>query len=137
MYEFHGWATIRESPVDVDEGNLRKIANNIQDHVRQLNWVSGSIELKWINGIPMFNVAGKTNHRSQDADELFETYELIAKTAPGSYGVLFIWNDEDKNGYDNEFRVFVLARGKVVENIDPFLSPCVPMIEDPYVETDE
>ena len=131
MYEFHGWATIHESLYEVDEGNLHKIVDTIQYHIKNLNWVSGMIGLKWINGSPFFYVAGQPNHKSQDVDEVFETYKLIGKLAPGSYGVLYARNDEDEEGYDNAFRVYVLSRGNLVVHDDTFLSPCIPVIEDP------
>ncbi len=72
MLEFHGWATIHESTIKVDESNLRKIADTIQDHIDKLNGGSSSIGLKWVNGTPMFNVTGLRNHRTQDTDDVFE-----------------------------------------------------------------
>ena len=38
MYEFHGWATIRKTPANVDEEGLYEIADEIRSHIAKLNW---------------------------------------------------------------------------------------------------
>ena len=53
------------------------------------------------------------------------------RITPGSYGLLYTLDDEDA-AHVNAFRVYVLARGALVERTDPFLSPFVPVVEDPY-----
>ncbi|WP_392551928.1 Imm7 family immunity protein [Orbus wheelerorum] len=45
------------------------------------------------------------------------------------YGLLHLKNDESDDAF-NEFGFFVLARGKIRKEKDPFLSPCIPTIED-------
>ena len=44
--------------------------------------------------------------------------------------MIYLYNDEDRNGKENQFQVFLLARGKIEEKADPFLSPIIPTIED-------
>ena len=64
-------------------------------------------------------------------------FQYIAKIAPGSYGLLYIRDDEDHlrgNDYENCFRVWRLCRGTLIELDDPFLSPAIPVVEDPYDE---
>jgi hypothetical protein len=56
----------------------------------------------------------------------------VAEKGPGSYGPLYVLDDEDRNrgkNYGNEFRIWMLKRGKVYEKADPFLSPFVPECE--------
>ena len=88
-------------------------------------------ELKVINAQYMASSAGFANHRSPDVEAVIELFEEIAKRATGSYGLLYIWDDENIN-FDNEFRVGKLARGKFKFLQDPFLSPCIPTIENKY-----
>jgi hypothetical protein len=64
----------------------------------------------------------------------------LAATGPGSYGLVYVHDDEDvgdagrlrgRDGTDrsNEFRVWRLLGGTVEELADPFLSPIVPRID--------
>ncbi len=81
------------------------------------------------------HVAGQHNHRSEYIIELFQ---WVAENAPGSYGILYIRDDEDQsrdNDYSNCFRVWRLCRGQLTERDDPFLSPAIPTVEDPYDES--
>ena len=55
------------------------------------------------------------------------------EVADSSYGLIYLYNDEDINGKQNQFQVFSLARGIVKENKDPFLSLIIPTIEDEEV----
>jgi hypothetical protein len=50
-------------------------------------------------------------------------YDQIAKEAKGSYGILYLHEDVDYNGHDNEFQVYVLAKGNLTKRKDYYLSP--------------
>lgn len=65
---------------------------------------------------------------------MLEFFRWIGTIAPGSYGLLYYWDDEDSRGaeYRNQYRVLVMTRGTVAEQADPFLSPCEPTIDDPF-----
>lgn len=56
-------------------------------------------------------------------------FQTLAAKAPGSYGILSCWDDEDpvKN---NAFQIFILKKGRIIEADDIWLSPCVPEIEE-------
>ena len=54
----------------------------------------------------------------------------IGKYAPGSYGILYVHNDEDIEGLSNEFQVWRLVRGNLEKQKDYYLSPCVPVIKN-------
>ena len=58
-----------------------------------------------------------------------ELFYHIASVASVTYGLLYTMNDEDA-AHPNQFRVWVLARGALVERGDPFLSPYFPAVED-------
>ena len=62
--------------------------------------------------------------------EIFAVFKLIGEIAEGSYGIIYLYNDEDTDGKENYFQVFSLARGMIKENLDEFLSPIIPTIED-------
>ena len=61
---------------------------------------------------------------------MVDLFAGVGQDAPGSYGLLYIRDDEDPNGRVNEFQVLVMRRGKVTVHPDAFLSPCIPIIED-------
>jgi hypothetical protein len=68
---------------------------------------------------------GFRNHTQPWVYELFEYTGFVAK---GSYGVLYVRDDEDKH-FDNEMQVWSMVRGKTQKQRDGFLSPCMPLLE--------
>jgi hypothetical protein len=129
MYEFHGWATIRETYSNSEE-NIEEVVKKIKKFIEGLNWNSGLIDLRAINGEYQLSISGMTNHRGKDAEDVFKLFNFVSGAAKGSYGILYVRDDEDKNGYENEFQVFVLAKGKISQKEDLFLSPCIPVVEE-------
>ncbi|XRQ03334.1 Imm7 family immunity protein [Actinomadura welshii] len=128
MFEYHGWVSVQDSPSDVDEKELRAATELIRPRIEQLAETLGFAALNWVNGMPQVNVSGLLNRRSGGGDDVIDLFRFIGKVAPGSYGVLYMHDDE--GAHANEFRVLVLRRGAVSEQADPFLSPVVPTIED-------
>lgn len=130
MFEFHGWLTV--------DGALD--AKGIID-VRLIELVasagvgSGSIcEVRLTsNELLVVQAHGLQNHRNEP---LIRVFKEIAETWPESYGLLYVWDQEHKQLY-NEFQVFRFARGSVEEMTDPFLSPCMPVIEPEYEGEDD
>ena len=80
------------------------------------------LSLNAANGSYYLHIGGFTNRKGAEAAEIEALYQLIGEIAPGSYGLLYTRDDENLEGYDNEFRVKVLARGQLKEQSDPFLS---------------
>ncbi|WP_273322136.1 Imm7 family immunity protein [Vallitalea guaymasensis] len=130
MYEFHGWAVIRETPKVIDEENINDIAKMIEEYIHNLNWESGILKIFAVNGEYQFIVSGVSNHKTQESEELLGVYKYIAKIAPGSYGLLYVKDDEDTKGLDNEFIVYTLVRGNLSIQKDTFISPFIPIVED-------
>ena len=133
MFEFHGWATIMVAYNEdsEDEHHLRAVVEALTLQIAKMRWSTNVANLCYINGSPQLNVSGLTNHRASEAAELFELYQHIAETAPGSYGLLYVHDDEGADtSLRNEFEVWVLRRGQFAHTRDSYLSPIVPTIED-------
>lgn len=127
MVEVHGWITIRETYEVTDEENFDEILNLINVEIKKLNYCNPQI--KRINGECFIELLACTNHMSLDVKEMISFFDIVGKVAKGSYGLLYLHNDEDKDNY-NSFVVYRLARGKVEMYQDSLLSPIVPIIED-------
>jgi hypothetical protein len=134
MYEFHGWATIRNnySSLEGDEDNIDFIVKELKKCIEKLQMLNWIFDIKVFNGNHHLIVSGFTNHSYPASEQVFGVYNLIGQIAPASYGMLYIHDDEDKRGFENDFRVHVLSKGIIVEKADPFLSPFIPTVEDVY-----
>lgn len=134
MVELHGWATIRENYFmddDTDDDvRLDKIIQSIKKHIDTFHWQNGIVDLRAVNGVFHLAVSIFTNHRDTRIDEALGLFQYISRIAPGSYGLLYLNDDEDKRGRENEFVVYVLAKGKLDECKDVYLSPLVPTVEE-------
>lgn len=84
------------------------------------------------NGLDCFTMAVQHNHPGIPFYPL-DIFKWAAENSTGSYGILYFFNDEDKVCH-NEFQVFVLKRGKLIESKDYFLSPYFEEIEKEYDE---
>jgi hypothetical protein len=128
MFEYHGWAVVRDDAYGTDESRMQEIVAELQTAIDDFGDGSGMTDVRWVNGQCMVHFAGCPNHRH---DQVFALFPWLAARAPGSYGLLYVWDDENPRD-ENEFRVWVLLRGRVEEEGDRFLSPCVPTIEDAH-----
>jgi len=133
MFEFHGWANVLYHTHDTDSAIQDRCWQQLAEYVATIP--NNLVQLQRYNGCDSMHVAGQHNHRSEYIIELFQ---WVAENAPGSYGILYIRDDEDQsrdNDYSNCFRVWRLCRGQLTERDDPFLSPAIPTVEDPYDES--
>ncbi len=138
MFELHGWARVAMSPGDDDDDTgeaVRDLARRLAARVEQCAWTIGILELRAVNGQFHLVVSTFRNRRDSYVDEAFGLFEFLAEEAPGSYGLLYL-RDEDAPDSDG-FEVCVLARGRLTRKTDPFLSPCVPVIEDAWDEIED
>lgn len=131
MFEYHGWMTIREQPYFVEDEKIGEVIKKIKSYVSRLNWNNGVLDIFVANTHYYLLVTGYKNRNTTESD-ILDFLNFIAKVAPGSYGLFHLFDDEDKNGKDNKFRVLVLKRGAIVEHEDTFLSPFIPEVEDEY-----
>lgn len=130
MVELHGWITIRETyrAIFEEEEKIDEVVARIKDEINKLSWFKP--EIKTQNGEYFIEFTLFSNRINPQILEVFEFLIRISKLADGSYGLIYLYNDEDVNGKENQFQVFSLARGVIKENTDPFLSPIIPKIED-------
>lgn len=128
MVELHGWLSIWEtyededllSPEEIDE-ITRKVKKIISDN-------DCGIELRYANGEPFVNTLFCSNHRTSEVDNIIEVYKSVSKTATGSYGVIYLRDDEDTIHF-NEFQIYVFKKGACICKVDEDFSPCIPTIE--------
>ena len=133
MFEYHGWITFVYSPYDVEneEEKLDEVISYARNFIEQVLNKNHIAELKVINAEYMASFAGFANHRSPDVEAVIEFFEEIGKKAPGSYGLLYVWDDEVPD-FDDEFQVGRLVRGNFEFVKDHYLSPRIPTLEDEY-----
>lgn len=129
MIELHGWLSISATYKDEDllsQSEIDKIMQTVKDIVSESEY---EIKLQPANGSYFINSLHCSNHRTKEVDVIIETYTRISKIATGSYGMIYLRDDEDRNHY-NEFQVFVFRRGNCIQKDDTDFSPCIPSIED-------
>ncbi|MCI4084394.1 immunity 7 family protein [Streptomyces sp. MMS21 TC-5] len=130
VFEYHGWISVQESADadDSDHGDagLRRIAGAVAARIEEIG-SPGLLDLRWMNGELFVHLGGFRNHRDPDVLEFFGE---VGQLAPGSYGVMHVRDDEDR-GRENEVRVLRMVRGRVTEDVEAALSPCIPVLEDP------
>lgn len=134
MLEYQGWFVIRESFNECNESEkkLEKIWQSLTVFVANINSnrKDDICHMKITNGHRKLMIGGMDNHKSYSWVELLEFLNWIAIEAKGSYGLLHFFDDEDKNGLDNQFQVIVLKKGKISFELDTFLSPYIPEVEE-------
>lgn len=128
MVEMHCWITIRSNYyIEEDEDDLDNKIRQINDKISLLSLEGLSIKVE--NGEHYIEYSLFSNHMAQDAKELLELFYYVGEVAIGSYGLLYLYDDEDPTK-DNSFKVYRLCKGKVIEFDDQLLSPFRPTIEE-------
>jgi hypothetical protein len=135
MFIYNGWIQIAENTLEIDDDHLDEIMTKIRTYIDSVRWHNAFIDLRQPNGFPVLSIHGCNNHKvgrfiSGNHDVLLDIYKFVGQNAPGSHGILYIADDEEP-GYQNEYQVFILKRGKLERTNDPFFSPIIPTIEDP------
>lgn len=125
MTELHCWVTIREHYC-LDDDNLELIVQKINKRIEKYSF---DFKVKSMNGEYYLEYSLFSNHFSQDANELLNLFSYIGEVAIGSYGLLYLHDDEDIEKH-NYFKVYKLAKGIIYEIEDNYLSPCIPTIEE-------
>jgi hypothetical protein len=109
MFEYHGWITIRTAPGDEDDETIPDSLNTDIDAVLvELENGTGLVPRQTVNGATQIHIGGFLNHRGGQGNDVIETFTRIAAVAPGSYGLLHIWDDEDRDDFRNSFQTFVM-----------------------------
>jgi hypothetical protein len=82
-----------------------------------------------MNGHYYIHLGGFPNRRGTWGPAVIDLFAKVGHLAPGSYGLLYVHDDEDSEHMLN-FRIFRLVRGTVTEHADLLLSPVIPTLED-------
>lgn len=128
MIEYHGWININESFNGEEENNIDKVleeVNGLFDSCLSVNQFFLNKKLNYSN---ILHFGGAHNHKGKRFSDFLNLFRKVGEIARGSYGLLYVWDDEDVNN-NNNFIVYVMTAGKVVETKDNLLSPCNPNIE--------
>jgi hypothetical protein len=133
VFEWHGWAVIRGSAGVEDDEEADRIEAERLARVRELVADASGvpneiIDLRPANGAMHLWLAGNRNHHNPHVRTF---YKLVAVTAPGSYGILYTFDNED-NHEGNAWTRWVMRRGAVHPEIDTALSPHIGLVEDPW-----
>lgn len=132
MYEFHGWIRLAESPSDIDEGGFDAKLALLQSAVSALDWSNGRAEIMVANGVATLLVDAVPNRRRDEAAELGALIALVIEHFKGAYGIVYEYDEQSRTEYGRGvFSVKVIKRGRCEIALDPFLSPLVPVAEDP------
>ncbi len=128
MIELHGWITIRETYKATFKEDTEDIfIDRIKEEIKKLSWFKPQI--KALNGEWFLEFTIFANRRNSQSEEVFKLYNAIGEMAEGSYGLIYL-HDDEADGKENQFQVFVLSKGSVKEFSDSYLSPIIPTIED-------
>jgi hypothetical protein len=130
MTEFHCWTVIQYDSHDTDLVLQKLCVDSCENYLKSHEYLTeDKYKVVKYNGINTFLTSGLHNHK---ADYILEIFKWLGQNARGSYGLLYIQNDEEVETYKG-FKVFVMKKGIVSERMDSLLSPRIPTIED---ETD-
>lgn len=130
LIELHGWVTFRDTYKATWEEDMftSNLVGEIQEHINKLYWFKPEIKVR--NGEWYMDFSIFANRKDSETKEALALFQKIGEIAEGSYGLIYLYDDEDITGKENQFQVFVLARGIVTEVHDTLLSPIIPTIED-------
>ena len=130
MVEVHGWITLRETYKVVDDDHIEALLKLIHNEIKKIEYPQ--IQINVNNGNYYIEFSVYTNHMSREIHDLIALFETVGKIAEGSYGLLYLLNDEYKEN-NNNFVVHRLARGTVEVYSDTLLSPVIPTVEDAWI----
>ena len=126
MDNVNGWLCIREGFREEDEDSklLEEIVKKIKFKIDSIDVVNEYYDLRSANGEYYLHILVDHNRLS---DRPYEFIEWITKVAPGSFGIIYIL---DYRYSDTHYKILRIAKGKITEFEDPFLSPQNPTIEE-------
>lgn len=139
MFTYHGWIEIEhqdhlqqwvDGKIDYPEYRKRllEITNNLET-ISEKQFDIRSIDLKIMNGtngIVTIHLSGERNHFHDGVEKLMN---WIRDNAPMSHGLVFC-RDSEIDRYNNKYWVLRLAKEKVQELKDSYLSPIDEIIEN-------
>jgi hypothetical protein len=135
--EIIGWAVLSESYI-WDEDLILDSENIMASIIAKFGepYANEIIELYRINGSAIVSLVMGHNHYTSRTDDFIKMFDLISEVAPGSYGKMYIYDNEGKFAPYNVVTELVLARGEVKRYQDAYFTPYVPKIEGPDPDDD-
>lgn len=133
MVEYYGWINVSMSYTDVesfDTSDLMNVVNQLKSKIDSEGVLRDVSSFKIVNGEVILRLDGVVNHFNEEVSAVLNLCRYVGKIAVGSYGILYLRDDENNAGRANEFIVYKLAKGKLEEHKDHLLSPCHPLIEE-------
>lgn len=130
MIDINGWICIRESfnEEGKNEKKLESIIQTIESKIaNEMDIVNEYYDLRRVNCSVYLTITVAHNHQG---GHVIDFFKWVSSIAVGSYGLLYVQDDEQKNGNENRFMVWRMRKGQVDELADPFLSPVNPEIEE-------
>lgn len=132
MYQFHCWVVLSQSQAEIDEVDIDLSVAELKTRAAQLFENTVVYRFFFHNGRQILTLNGCPNRRGSIASSVRRMLECVVEKLPGSYGLLY----EHDEGVElpvgrGLFTVTVVKKGQLVVALDPFLSPAVPVIEDP------
>jgi hypothetical protein len=133
VFQYHGWVKLLSSAEAVDDEpplrleEIRALVDDLAGYAL--------MDLRPMNGEYYIHMGGFPNHRGTHGDLVIDLLGKVGPLAPGSYGLLYVYDDEDPR-HSNAFRVFRLVRGLVTEHADTLLSPMIPTVGDAWGDDD-
>jgi hypothetical protein len=129
MYGYHLWIVLSESTQESDVGTLAQKIQALRVLVSEELASLSAEPICQVNCDWVFQCSVSRNHKGGEHERLQRILAWIVDRLPGSYGLVYVRDDEDSVVSDL-YSVLVIARGSVEERADVFLSPIVPTIED-------
>lgn len=128
MFEYHGWISLSEATREEEDDSsaLEAIVQGATALCAEKSDGEGIAEVELRNGLYFVILHGFRNHKQSWVEELFSEIGTLGK---GSYGTLYIRDDEDPQ-HNNAVQLFVMRRGIVSREAEEHLSPCVPVLEE-------
>lgn len=122
MAHLYGWIHIEDLEID-----SREVDKLIEELPQDGLFINRTV----MNAVSMIHFSSCHNHFGELERRVIEFYHAISKMVDSeSYGLLYIYDDEGRNGHHDQFQVLRLAKNEVSEQNDPFFSPYSEKIAD-------
>lgn len=134
MINYYGWFNLRETCGDDawDYERREYVLAGLKNEMARLERPGlSNLSLQQVSDTWILLIGGSRNHRAGDFDEILELLRRVGTELPGSFGLLYVYDDEDpRPEFRENFAIWRLARGTLGESQDRLLSPIVPVVED-------
>lgn len=131
MYAANGWFTLSDSAYESETSTLLTGLAQVRETLLVGSPLSSGCRVSPVNGTYVLTITVGANRPGALAQALSALLDDLGRLLPGSYGVLYAYDDERlTTPGGNAFEVSVMRKGVVTVEEDAYLSPIVPRIED-------